>query len=135
MSKKIFSVMAFSLLSLGGLTLGGCDKLFPPKEAPAPEPAAEQPTDLLDVDKGATDAFRKDIKARFNGVNDIKAIEDYFTSQGFDCSKDPTSPGDRACIKVDTKGTCSLISIIRTQPFTPDGAQIIKGCKVAPAPQ
>jgi hypothetical protein len=130
MNKRITGLVALSLFALGG-----CDKLFPPKEVPAPEPEFTQPTDLLDVDKAATEAFRNDIKQRFTGVKDTKTIEDYFTSQGFDCSKDPTSPADRACIKVDNKGKCSIMSIIRTQPFTPDGAQIIKGCKVEPAPQ
>lgn len=119
------------------LLLGACDKIFPPKQVEEPVEEAPKPTSMLDMDKAATDAFRNDIKARFPSNRPTREIEDYFKSIGFECSSDPTSPTDRACTKIDNKTStsCTIMTIIRTQPFTPDGAQVIRGCKTSPDSQ
>ena len=112
--------------------VAGCDKLFPKKDQ-IPEitaPEEQKPKAFLDVDKTATEQFRKEITARFPNPTPSANIEAYFKTVGFECSQDPTSASDRACTKIEDKDNCMIMSIIRTEPFTPDGAQIIKGCKV-----
>jgi hypothetical protein len=87
-------------------------------------------TATADVDTRATLALKQAIMTRFPASSDSAAVEAALLRDGFTCSDNPTAPGERACLRAKRDGTCEINSIIRTQPYVPDKAQVIKICEI-----
>ncbi len=122
--KKTFFALAFLCL------LSACEKPAPKEKIDnidAPK-KGERVTTNLDVDIEASAAFREELKKEFPLDTPSLDIEKALLAKKFDCGPDPTSPNERACTNAETKDKCMMLSIVRTLPYTPDGAQIIKAC-------
>ncbi len=90
----------------------------------------ERVTAHLDVDPIATEKYRTDLKAKFPMDTPSEAIEKELTAQDYQCGEDPMDKTIRACTKAEPKDKCIEMSIVRTLPYSPDGAQIIKACEM-----
>jgi hypothetical protein len=89
---------------------------------------------IADVDRRATLALKQDLLARFPQKSVGAAVETELTEDGFTCGPNPTALTERACLKVVRSGVCEVNTIIRTTPYAPDKAQVIKICETgAPA--
>jgi hypothetical protein len=127
---SLFTSLAFAAL------LTGCQEQRPNGQA-ASQPVVEvMPATkaTADVDRRATLALKQDLLTRFPQKSLGAAVETTLSEDGFACGPNPTAPTERACLKVVRSGVCEVNTIIRTTPYTPDKAQVIKICETgAPA--
>lgn len=124
----------FIALILVTLSLGACDKLnnSAPKVAiseHSPE-KGEKVVKNFDVDHMASDNFKAEMKAKFAPDSTTDIVESGLKSKGFECRVDPSNKNERGCDKMETKDTCIYMSVVKTLPFNPEGAQVIKVCDV-----
>lgn len=129
-----------SLCALGGLALlAGCNNQSPEAKTQR-EPVVEVASGtqaLADVDKRATLALKQSLMTDFPSDSTGAVVEAGLVKDGFDCSATPAAPTERACLKAVREGPCEVNTIVRTVPYTPQKAQVIKICEVgatAPAP-
>lgn len=123
--KKAIIILAF----FGALC--ACEKPAPNKEVATEVEApkkGERVTANLDVDPIATEKFRADLIKEFPTDTPTENIEKALSAKKYDCGPDPVSPNERACTNAETQDKCMLLSIVRTLPYKPEGAQIIKAC-------
>lgn len=120
-----------------GLVMGiaSCDKLpIATKHSQvgeAPPKAGEKVVANLDVDMAETEALKTALIAKFPADSATQAVETGLKAEHYDCGADPTQQTERACIKTETKTDCVVMTIVRTLPYTPMGAQVIKACGIA----
>jgi hypothetical protein len=117
-------------LALAAL-LTGCQDQKPNGQA-AVQPVVEvMPATkaIADVDRRATLALKQDLLARFPQNSAGGAVETVLSEDGFACGPNPTAPAERACLKVVRSGVCEVNTIIRTTPYAPEKAQVIKICE------
>lgn len=101
------------------------------KEEAAPSQEAKQGEKVVanfDVDKVETEKFKQELVTAFPAGSNGTDVEKSLSSKGYDCGPDPTKTTERACTNAITKDECVVMSIVRTLPYAPDGAQIIKAC-------
>lgn len=126
--------MKKAILALGFvLAFTACDKIMPAKKETASVNTelkeSERVTANLDVDIAATETFRSELLKSYPLGTPSETIEKDLSSKKYDCGPDPIKLDERACTNTETKDKCMIMSIVRTNPYTPDGAQIIKACK------
>ncbi|KAF0113306.1 MAG: hypothetical protein FD163_262 [Hyphomonadaceae bacterium] len=125
-------VAIFSLIASLLLSLAACDKLpNTSKQAQIgeePPKAGEKVIANLDVDMAETEALKTALIAKFPIETEAQIVETGLMAQNYDCGPDPTKQTERACIKTETKTDCVVMTIVRTLPYTPMGAQVIKAC-------
>ena len=101
-------------------------------------PAREDIRALFDVQPEATNAFRAELADRYGAAETpSQTVEAALARDGFECGPDPTRPSERACVREaedPTDGLCTLISIVRSEPFLPGTAQIVRACSTQPQP-
>lgn len=120
-----------------GLVLGitSCDKLpIAAKQSQIgeePPKAGEKVIANLDVDISATEVLKTALIAKFPAESATQLVETGLKAQNYDCGADPTQQTERACIKTETKTDCVVMTIVRTLPYSPMGAQVIKACGIA----
>lgn len=113
------------------LALCSCNKVTDAPIETANEPKKGEKTIAnFDVDVAATDKYRADLKAKFPLETPPENIEKELLAQNYQCGEDPFDTAIRACTNAVPKDKCIEMSIVRTNPYTPDGAQIIKACDV-----
>lgn len=128
------------ILVFGALALNGCDKIARKTAPSSPAPnneeqslkAGEKVTKNFDLDIDATQTLQAEIKSKFAANATTPEVETALKAMSYECRIDPTHPQERGCDKMETKDTCIVMSVIKTLPFVPDGAQVIKVCDVAP---
>ena len=117
-------------LSLAGL--GGCN---PTKEAPAAAEAQVEArpdaTATADVDKRATLALKQDLVTRFPQNSPTAKVEAGLIKDGFVCGPNPMKTDERACLKAVRVDACEENTIVRSQPYQPEKAQLIRICEIA----
>jgi hypothetical protein len=128
-------VLALSLLIFSTLAIASCDKM-PNASASAQigESApkkGERVIANLDVDFAATNALKGALISKFPAGSATEVVEEGLKSQSYDCGPDPTMQTERACIKTETKTDCVVMTIVRTMPYAPMGAQVIKACGIS----
>jgi hypothetical protein len=96
--------------------------------APAEDPSGAPVTALFDVQPEASAAFRTSLGQRFGAAASPETVEAGLVADGFECGPDPTESTERACVREVADGGCTLISIVRSAPFLPDGAQVVRAC-------
>jgi hypothetical protein len=119
-----------------GLTLiTGCSN-----EKPAGQSLARPVVEALpatkataDVDPRATLALKQSLLTNFPQNSPGSAVEAGLIKDEFDCGPNPTAPAERACLKAERKGACEINTIVRTLPYAPEKAQVIKICEVGDA--
>ncbi|MBN8646880.1 MAG: hypothetical protein J0L55_02920 [Caulobacterales bacterium] len=127
MRKLIFALCATFFLS-------SCDAIKfkdSTKEEVAPAQNSQQGEKVVanfDVDKAETEKFKQELVTAFPAGSNGADVEKALSSKGYDCGPDPTKTDERACTNAITKDECVIMSIVRTLPYAPDGAQIIKAC-------
>ncbi len=126
----------YAAIALLAISLMACDQLksvnSPSGDDAATPKKGEKVVKNFDVDTEASAKFKAQIKEKFPADSKTEAVEAGLKSMGFECRKDETtSANERGCDKMETKDTCIYMSIVKTLPFNPDGAQIIKVCDVA----
>ena len=93
-------------------------------------------TATADVDRRATLALKQNLLNSFPQNSPSAAVEAGLGKDGFDCGANPSAPAERACLKAVREGVCEINTIIRTAPYVPEKAQVIKVCEVgAQAPK
>lgn len=119
------------LIGLSIFAFSGCNPKSDAKVENPPElKQGERVTAHLDVDVAATEKYRADLKAKFPPETSSELIEKELSAQDYQCGEDPIDKTNRACTKAEPKDKCIEMSIVRTLPYTPDGAQIIKACEM-----
>ncbi len=101
------------------------------KEEAAPAQETKQGEKVVanfDVDKAETEKFKQELVTVFPAGSNGVDVEKSLSEKGYDCGPDPTKTTERACTNAITKDKCVIMSIVRTLPYMPDGAQIIKAC-------
>jgi hypothetical protein len=109
----------------------GCQDQRPNGQA-APQPVVEvlpATKATADVDRRATLVLKQELLARFPQSSVGTAVEAVLIKDGFECGPNPTAPAERACLKVVRSGVCEVNTIVRTTPYAPDKAQVIKICE------
>jgi hypothetical protein len=133
---RVISRPSFGACLVLAVFVTGCQDQRPNGQA-APQPVVEvMPATkaTADVDRRATLALKQDLLARFPQRSVGAAVETVLSKDGFECGPNPTAPAERACLKVVRSGVCEVNTIIRTTPYLPDKAQVIKICETgAPA--
>lgn len=87
-------------------------------------------TATADVDRRATLALKQTLLSNFPQNSPGAAVEAGLVKDGFDCGPNPSAVTERACLKAVRDGACEINTIIRTTPYAPDKAQVIKVCEV-----
>jgi hypothetical protein len=122
-------------LLFGFMAVSGCNAQKPAGQG-APQPVVEAvpaTKATADVDRRATLALKQDLVTKFPQNSSGDRVEKGLTGEGFSCGPNPAAPAERACLKVVRETVCEINTIIRTKPYAPDKAQVIKICEVAPA--
>jgi hypothetical protein len=125
------------LALLGGfIFLGSCGSPKPVGQS-TPTPVVEvlpDTTATADVDRRATMALKQNLLNSFPQNSPSTAVETGLSKDGFDCGPNPAAPTERACLKAVREGACEINTIVRTTPYAPEKAQVIRVCEVgAPA--
>jgi hypothetical protein len=115
------------------ILLGGCgSQNTEGQSGPTPVVEAIPATKATaDVDVRATSALKQDIMTRFSANSSGAVVEEALVRDGFSCTPNPTAPTERACLLVKREGVCEINTIIRTLPYAPEKAQVIKICEVS----
>jgi hypothetical protein len=123
-------------LAFGLVGVGGCNS----QQTKAPSGArpvveiSPDTTAVADVDPRATLALKQDLLTSFPQNSPSAAVEAGLIKEGYDCTPYPTAPGERACLKVVREAACEINTIVRTTPYAPEKAQVIKICEVGATP-
>jgi hypothetical protein len=128
----LYRVSAFILLA--SIALAGCGN---PKTSgqSVPKPVVEAVPETkatADVDRRATLVLKQDLVTRFPQNSATQAVENGLKKDGFECGPNPAAPTERACLKVQRVDACEVNTIVRSAPYAPDKAQVIKICETAP---
>ena len=119
-------------LGIGLLCLNGCNQQKP-DSGTAKDPVAEtMPATkaTADVDKRATLALKQVLLTNFPQNSASVVVEAGLTKDGYDCGPNPAATKERACIKAVREGACEINTIIRSTPYLPEKAQVIKICEI-----
>ncbi len=122
----ILLIGATGLSGCGGQKPEGRSELTPVVEV-LPETKA-----TADVDARATLALKQVLLTNFPQNSPSALVETGLKKEGYECSPNPAAPSERACLKVVKEGACEINTIIRSTPYAPEKAQIIRICAVAP---
>ena len=122
------------VLSLGIslLCLHGCNQQKP-DSGTAKDPIAEtMPATkaTADVDRRATLALKQVLMTNFPQNTASEKVETGLRKDGYDCGPNPAATQERACIKAVREGACEINTIIRSTPYLPEKAQVIKICEI-----
>jgi hypothetical protein len=126
-------------LAVGLVGVGGCHN----QQTKAPSGArpvveiSPDTTAVADVDPRATLALKQDLVTRFPQNSPSAVVEAGLVKEGYDCTPNPAARSERACLKVAREGGCEINTIVRSSPYAPEKAQVIKICEVgatAPTP-
>lgn len=134
MKKTSRTVLLVSLIASLMLGIAACDKL--PNAAKqnqigeAPPKDGERVIANFDVDMAETETLKTSLIARFPAQSETQIVETGLAAQNYDCGADPFKQTERGCIKTETKTDCVVMTIVRTLPYTPSGAQVVKACGV-----
>ena len=130
---KMHRPLAFALI-FSIFMFASCDKINSIKQSNTPEEAVKRGDEKIvknfDVDHLASDNLRSEIKTLFKADSTSDLVETGLKSKGFECRIDPSNKNERGCDKMETRDGCIYMSVVKTLPFNPDGAQIIKVCDV-----
>lgn len=85
---------------------------------------------FLSVDRRATLALKQVLVTRFPQNSPPAKVEQGLAADGYECGPDPTTPDERACLKVSEEAGCQVNVIVRVQPYRPEVAQVIRACAV-----
>jgi hypothetical protein len=128
-------VALYRLILISGLIcLSACGNPKPAGQSAA-KPVVEvtpETTATADVDRRATMALKQNLLNSFPQNSSGTIVETGLLKDGFDCGPNPAAPTERACLKAVREGTCEINTIVRTTPYAPDKAQVIKVCEVTP---
>ena len=121
--------------AISAISLSGCDMMAKKAQTTntTQAPTAKQGEKVIknfDVDSVATEALKTEINAKFKSTATTEEVETALKTQSYECRIDPTNKNERGCDKMETKDNCIVMSVIKTLPFTPSGAQVIKVCDV-----
>lgn len=134
MEPKMHKPLALALMISVSL-FAACDKIGITKQStPLAEDvkkADEKVVKNFDVDHLASDSFKTEVKKMFAPSTTTDLVEAGLKAKGFECRIDPSSKDERGCDKVEIRNGCIYMSVVKTLPFNPDGAQIIKVCDIA----
>lgn len=83
-----------------------------------------------DVDRRATMALKQNLMTLYPQNSPTADVEIGLIQDGFECDVNPSAPVERACLKTMRQSACEVNTIIRTKPYAPDKAQVIKICEV-----
>jgi hypothetical protein len=83
-----------------------------------------------DVDRRATLALKQALMTSYPEATPTEVVEAGLIKDGFLCSPNPTAQDERACLQSKREGACEINKIIRSQPYLPEKAQVIKICEV-----
>jgi hypothetical protein len=121
-----------AVLVLPVLLVGACNgEKTQGRSGPTPVVEALPATKAtVDVDARATLALKQAIMTRFPASSQGAAVEAALVRDGFECSQNPSAPTERACLQAKRDGKCEINTIIRTLPYAPEKAQVIKICEV-----
>jgi hypothetical protein len=116
--------LALALVLAGGAlaAVSACNR------PPAQDPEGNAVTALFDVQPEATAAFKTALGQQFPATANADTVEAGLSAEGFECGPDPTDITERACVREVAEGACTLISIVRSAPFLPEGAQVVRAC-------
>lgn len=101
---------------------------------PTPHPVVEAvpaTKATADVDARATLALKQELLTNFPQNSAGNVVEVGLANDGFECGPNPAAPTERACLKAEREGVCEINQIIRTAPYAPEKAQVIKICEAA----
>jgi hypothetical protein len=119
---------------LGAISLlSACGNQANPSQ-PSRQPVVEvtsATTATADVDARATLALKQVLLTNFPQNSAGNLVEAGLIRDGFGCGPNPAAPTERACLKANREGACEINTIIRTTPYAPEKAQVIKICEVA----
>jgi hypothetical protein len=83
-----------------------------------------------DVDRRATLALKQNLMTLYPQKSPTADVEFGLINDGFECGANPSAPVERACLKAMRQGTCEINTIVRTKPYAPEKAQVIKICEI-----
>jgi hypothetical protein len=89
---------------------------------------------VADVDARATLALKQDLVTKYPQNTAGTVVEAGLTKDGYVCEANPSAPAERACLKAVREGACEINVIVRSQPYMPEKAQVIKICEVDASP-
>lgn len=125
------------LCVLGALALvAGCHNQKPDGQTQR-QPVVEVTPDaqaVADVDKRATLALKQTLLTDFPQGSASASVEVGLVKAGFKCGANPSAPIERACLKAVREGPCEVNTIVTSEPYTPQKAQVIKICEVGAPP-
>ncbi len=119
---------------LGLVALGACSQQRRAGQS-APKPVVEvMPATkaTVDVDRRATLVLKQELVTRFPQNSASATVEAALVKDGYACGQNPTAPAERACLKTNREGRCEVNIIVRSTPYLPEKAQIIRICEVSP---
>jgi hypothetical protein len=99
-------------------------------------PSAQGPETLpdttatADVDRRATLALKQTLVTNFPQNSPSAAVEAGLTKDGFTCGPNPAAPEERACLRAVREPACEINTIVRTSPYRPEKAQVIRICEL-----
>jgi hypothetical protein len=99
----------------------------------APQPQVEAmpaATATADVDRRATLILRQVLLTALPNYSTYAVVEAYLTKDGFSCGANPAAPDERACLKAVRETACEINTIVRSSPYAPHKAQVIKICEL-----
>jgi hypothetical protein len=119
------------ILCLGLLCVSGCGQDHSAgQSAPVSKIEVMPPTKAVaDVDRRATIVLKQDLVTRFPQNSPGSVVENGLSKNGYDCGPNPSAPIERACLKVVREGVCEVNTIVRTAPYAPEKAQVIRICE------
>jgi hypothetical protein len=124
---RLALVSALCLLVLAGCDSGKTEGQSQARPVVEVTPATKA---TADVDRRATLALKQALMTSFPEATSTEAVEAGLIKDGFSCGPNPTAPDERACLQSKREGACEINKIIRSQPYLPDKAQVIKICEV-----
>jgi hypothetical protein len=90
--------------------------------------AAPETTATADVDRRATLALKQSLLTSFPQNSPSAAVEAGLIKEGYACDPNPAAPAERACLKIVRDDACEINTIVRTNPYLPEKAQVIRIC-------
>jgi hypothetical protein len=99
----------------------------PPTQGPENLPNAKA---TVDVDKRATLALKQALVTNYPQNSPSALVEAGLTKDGFTCGPNPAAAGERACLKAVREPACEINTIVRTNPYRPEKAQVINICEL-----
>jgi hypothetical protein len=109
---------------------GNSQQEWQSKPTPVVE-ALPQAKAIADVDARSTLALKQDLLTNFPYNSAGSVVETGLRAKGYTCDVNPVANGERACLKVVRESVCETNFIVRTLPYLPDKAQVIKICDLA----